>query len=169
MSEKQSKNKKRKNRRRIVIILLIVIIILLLLLKSCSTNNDDNDKPIGDYTVSDEKNDDPDNEDETTNKKQTIPFSGYGKYSVSNKSPNIEFNNPDVNHVDMVFSLKDKRTNDTIAVTEKVAPGKYVYINVKNYYKKKGKYNILVNITTFDTKTGNQANGLNQEVELTVE
>lgn len=99
----------------------------------------------------------------------TITFSGYGKYTVNEEHPSVEVSNPEINFVDMVFTLTDQDSGEIIARTDRVAAGKYAYVNVKDFYKEPGVYTILINIATYDAETGEQMNGINQKMEVTVE
>jgi hypothetical protein len=96
-----------------------------------------------------------------------ITFTGYGKYEVSEKYPYIELSNPEANVVNFVFTLSDKETGDIIAKTGKIAPGEYLYVDVMDYYKTAGDYSVHIVVETFDSD-GNQYNGINQDMELTV-
>ena len=99
----------------------------------------------------------------------TITFTGYGKYTVSKDSPCIELHNSEVNFVDMVYTISDEATGDVIARTEKVSPGNYVYVNVVDYYKVAGNYNVLIVTSTTDSESGQAMNGMNQRMEVIVE
>ena len=122
---------------------------------------------IGDFDVVDKPQDNtPD--DSVARDSGTITFAGYGKYEVSKNRPNIEIKNPIGNFVDMVFILKDEATGEIIAKTDKVKAGKYVYVNVMNYYKKTGNYTIILNTLTYDSESGAQMNGMNQKIDITI-
>lgn len=156
--------------RLLIIILLFGLGIGLLAGMFAITTGDDPiiDMPsLGDFVVSDDRQTQPTEETEQTDT-PTITFSGYGKYTVSNDSPNVELYNPDINFVDMVFTLTDEITGEIIARTGRVPAGKYVYVNVMDFYTEPGVYNILINVATFDAETGAQMNGINQKMEVTV-
>lgn len=123
--------------------------------------------PIGNYSVGG-KQEKP-KEEVIQEPIRTITFSGYGRYTVSKDSPCIELSNLAVNHVDMIYTLTDKNTGEMIARTEKIAPDNYVYVNVVDFYKVAGTYNISINIATFDSETGEPKNGMNQSMEVIVE
>ena len=122
---------------------------------------------IGDFDVVDKPHPNQ-NDDTVAREKGTITFAGFGKYKVSKKNPSIEIKNPSGNFVDMVFELKDEKTGETIAKTGKVSAGKYVYVNIMDFYKKAGNYTIMVITSTFDSKTGEQLNGMNQKIEVSI-
>lgn len=123
--------------------------------------------PIGNYSVG-ERQEKP-IEINPQEEVPTITFTGYGRYTVSRDSPCVELHNSEVNFVDMVYTLTDEATDDVIARTEKVSPGNYVYVNVVDYYKVAGTYNILINIATTDSESGQAMNGMNQKMEVIVE
>lgn len=122
---------------------------------------------IGDFDIFDDQQNKPTSPSEN-GEIPTITFAGYGKYRVSEKHPSVELKNPEGNFVDMVFTLTDKDSGELIARTGKVPAGKYVYVNVMDFYKNAGVYTILINVTTFDAKTGTQMNGINQKMDVTV-
>ena len=123
---------------------------------------------IGNFDIFDDQiikpTEKPDNEEIPT-----ITFAGYGKYKVSKDYPSVELKNPEGNFVDMVFTLTDEATGELIARTNKIPAGKFVYVNVMDFYTKPGVYNILIKVATFDAETGTQMNGINQKMEVTVE
>lgn len=176
MENKNEKKKEKKNWSWIIIAVLIVVIILLLL-RSCGTepvvNNDPVntdpviDAPIGNFEVSDSQKE----KEETPSvpiDNRTITFAGYDNFSVSKENPSVEMKNPEVNFVDMVFTLKDKASGEIIARTDKVAAGEFVYVNVLDYYKVSGTYNVIILTSTYDSETGVQMNGMNQEMEVII-
>lgn len=159
-----------------VIIGILVVVIILLLLRSCDTEQVANtpvtnepviEEPVGNFEVSD-KQQEQEAVEPTPMDDRTITFAGYGKYTVSADKPSVEMKNPAVNFVDMVFTLTDKASGEIIARTGKVAAGEYVYVNVMDFYKEPGVYNVSIVISTFDSETGVQMNGMNQEMEITV-
>lgn len=99
----------------------------------------------------------------------TITFAGYGKYTVTEEFPSVEVKNPEGNFVDMVFTLTDEATGEIISRTDKVAAGKFAYVNVLDFYTEAGVYTVLINVATFDAESGEQMNGINQKMEVTVE
>ena len=99
----------------------------------------------------------------------TITFAGYGKYTVNSEYPSVEVKNPEGNFVDMIFTLTDQDSGEIIARTEKVPAGKFAYVDVVKFYGKPGTYTVLINVATFDAQTGEQMNGINQKMEVTVE
>lgn len=123
---------------------------------------------IGNISIMDEQETRPAS-DKEKEEIPTITFAGYGQYTVTKEYPNVELKNPDINFVDMVFTLTDKDTGEIIARTDKVPAGKYAYVNVVDFYKEPGVYTILINVATFDAETGAQMNGINQKLELIVE
>lgn len=122
---------------------------------------------IGDFGIFDDQQNKP-TDGTTPGEVPMITFAGYGKYSVSEKYPSIELKNPEGNFVDMVFTVTDKDTGELIARTDKVPAGKYVYVNVMNFYQEAGVYTILISTATFDAETGAQMNGMNQKMEVKV-
>lgn len=154
--------------------LLIIILILLLLFgmlftayKNLNPAVIDKLPVIGNFDIFDDQQNTtlPDEEQSNT---PTITFAGYGKYTVSKERPSVEFKNPKGNFVDMVFTLTDQESGELIARTNKVPAGKYVYVNVMDFYKEAGVYTVLIKVSTFDAKTGTQMNGINQKMEITV-
>lgn len=149
---------------------LLILIICLFIFKACSTDTDKtvNDNPYGNYEVTDGRK-----KYETSSETETdagyIKFAGYGKYEVTKENPSIELSNPSTNFTDFVFTVKDSETQQLIGKTEKVSPGKFVYMNVIDFYKTPGVYNVDINISTYDSVTGVQLNGVNQKMEITVE
>ena len=97
-----------------------------------------------------------------------IKFAGYGKYEVSAENPSIELSNPSSNNADFVFTVRDSKTQQLIGKTEKVPPGKFVYMNVMDFYKTPGVYDVDINISTYDSGTETQLNGVNQKMEITI-
>ncbi len=122
----------------------------------------------GEYEISESQKEKVEEEEPVVKNDDTITFSGYGKYTVTEKNPNIEVKNSAKNIVDFKFTLKDKETGDIIASTKKVRPGEYLYVNVVNYYKTPGVYKVIIETSTFDIESGQQMNGMNQEMEVTV-
>lgn len=176
-NEKNEKNeKKSKSRGLWVIIGVLILIIILLLLSSYGSETVANnpvsnepviEEPIGNFEVSDEQQKQEVIE-EPEGEIPTITFAGYGKYSVSADNPNVELKNPDGNFVDMVFTLTDKSTGEIIARTGKVAAGEFVYVNVMDFYTEQGVYDVAVAISTYDSQSGAQMNGMNQEMEIVI-
>lgn len=166
-NKKEEERQDRKTLKRTVMVVLIIMI-LLYLLRSCGTGKEiQSDRPIGDFSVTDEQI----QKEEVEKQKEEVPsitFAGYGEYTVTEDRPNVELKNPKGNFVDMVFELTDQETDKLIARTDKVPAGKFVYVNVMNFYKKVGVYNIKINISTYDSQTGAQMNGMNQEMQLIV-
>ena len=170
------KNKKEKKNGLWVIIGILVVVIILLLLRSCGTEQVVNppvsnepviEEPVGNFEVSDKQHEQAEVEPAPVDDR-TITFAGYGKYSVSKENPSVEMKNPAVNFVDMVFTLKDKSSGEIIARTGKVAPGEFVYVNVMDFYKEAGTYDVQVVISTTDSETGTAMNGMNQEMQIVV-
>ena len=154
---------------KIGICLVVVLIACLLIFRSCSTDANRNNKEntYGKYQVTDGRiKYQP--KDKGGNDVGYIKFAGYGQYEVSKEQPNIELSNPDVNFTDFVFTVKDSESKKLIGKTDKVSPGKFVYMNVLDFYKTPGVYNVDINITTYDSETGAQLNGVNQKMEITV-
>jgi len=171
------KTKKNNSRLTAVIIAFVVIvIIILLLIKACGNGSHSSlgtgnpptiDDPYGTFEIYDtqqpKQTEDKVGFDEEV---PTITFSGYGTYSVTDKNPSVELRNPSVNFVDMVFTLIDVKSGKMIARTGKVAPGKFLYVNMVDFYKEKGSYKVQVLTSTYHTETGEQMNGMNQEMEI---
>lgn len=172
----QSGEQKKKRNPLWLVIAALVIIIILLLCRSCGTdtqepiNNVVNEpvieEPVGNFEVGDKK------EQPIVEKEEkeipTITFAGYGKYVVSQENPNVEMKNPAGNFVDMVFTLSDKESGELIARTGKVKAGDFVYVNVMDFYLEAGTYEVCINISAYDSKSGAQMNGMNQEMEIIV-
>lgn len=130
------------------------------------TNTPVIEEPIGNFEVTDEQEEkvvEPVPVDD-----RTITFAGYGKYNVSADNPNVEMKNPEGNFVDMIFTLSDKESGELIARTGKVKSGEFVYVNVMDFYKEVGTYDVCINISTVDAETGAQMNGMNQEMQVIV-
>ncbi len=174
---KKTKKKKKSNNRitAVIIALLIIIIIVLLLIKACDAtqpggtgtgNRPTIDDPFGTFEVVDTKQQKVTEESVGFDPNATITFAGYGKFRVTDKNPKVELSNPEINTVDMVFTLMDNKTGEVIARTGKVAPGKFVYIDVVKYYKEKGTYRINIVTDTYHVDSGAQMNGMNQEMEV---
>jgi len=196
-NEAESK-KENKDKNLYIIIAILIIIIILLLLRSCRTdlsNNisdssisknsisensiSDNDpldnnfepvkpeieNPVGNFEITDQAQ-----KKEETQKEEvrTITFAGFGGYNISETAPNIELKNSDKNFVDMVFELTDKETGELIARTGKIPAGKFVYVNVMDFYKEKGTHDVKINISTYDSETGTAMNGMEQEMKLII-
>ncbi len=165
-------NFKSKKFNRVVLIgicLMILILSALLIFRSCSSdaNRNNNENTYGKYQVSDERiKYQP--KDKGGNDVGYIKFAGYGQYEVSKEQPSIELSNPSTNFTDFVFTVKDAESKKLIGKTEKVSPGKFVYMDVVDFYKTPGVYNVDINITTYDSETGAQLNGVNQKMEITV-
>ena len=153
---------------KIVICLLVVVLAALFIFHSCSSSKKSTaDDTYGVYEVADgRKKYQP--EDKGSNDVGYIKFAGYGQYEVSKNKPEIELSNPDVNFADFVFTVKDSESKELIGKTGKVAPGKFVYMDVLDFYKTPGVYNVDINITTYDSETGAQLNGVNQKMEIIV-
>lgn len=175
--KKQPKKKSRNLHLYIIILFLLLIIVLLLLLRACGTTDstpdggDDSEKsfieeildPFGNFFVGDRQT-----EEVTTTETEpleipTITFAGQGTCDVSAEQPYIELENPEINFVDMVFTLTDKDTGEMIARTDKVAPGKFAYVDLHTYYGEPGTYTVSVLISTYHTETGAAMNGMQQE------
>ncbi|MBE6037085.1 MAG: hypothetical protein E7223_05700 [Clostridiales bacterium] len=165
---------KQKNRKRMILItvLIVIVIIILLLLRSCGEIPEEEERPVGDFELTDDKRPESGSQDDPAGssheKVPTITFAGRPKYEVSSKVPEIELRNPEGNFVDFVFTLTDVKTGKLIARTGRVPAGKYVYVNVADFYPETGVYNVAINISTYDAENGSQMNGLEQTVELTV-
>ena len=157
------------NRCLVVIILTLIIIIILLLMKSCGNKSPDNgsknQSPIGNFEISNQIKT---NAETHVDKNAKITFAGYGKYYISEQAPNIELKNPENNFVDMVFTIIDSDTGSIIARTDKVPVGKFVYVNVMDFYKTTGSHDVKINTSTYDSNTGAEMNGMEQEVEITI-
>lgn len=157
-----------KSRLLIIIILLLGIGLALMLPLIGSGDAPVVDLPIiGDIVVGDQQTRPV--ETKPTEEVPTITFAGYGKYTVNEEYPSVEVKNPEGNFVDMVFTLTDQATGEIIARTGKVPSGKYAYVNVLDFYTEPGVYTVLINVATFDAVSGEQMNGINQKMELTVE
>ena len=172
----QSGQKKDKKNGLWVIIGILIVIIILLLLRSCGTeqvvtppvsNEPVIEQPVGNFEVSD-KQQEKEEVPPAPVDDRTITFAGYGKFTVSADKPSVELKNPNVNFVDMVFTLTDKASGELIARTGRVAAGEFVYVNVVDFYKEPGIYEVSVVISTFDSETNAPMNGMNQEMEITV-
>lgn len=149
--------------------LVLALVVCLLIFKSCSTDNGKSNtvNTYGNYEVTDGRKN-YEKEDNISKDVGYIKFAGYGKYEVTAENPNIELSNPSSNNADFVFSVKDSKTQQLIGKTEKVPPGKFVYMNVMDFYKTPGVYNVDINISTYDSVTDVQLNGVNQKMEITI-
>ena len=176
--EKKKEKKKEKNKKNWlwVIIGILVVVIILLLLRSCGSgqvvdtpvsNEPVIEQPVGNFEVSDKQHEREEVEPVPVDDR-TITFAGYGKYTISADKPTVEMKKPDVNFVNMVFTLTDKASGELIARTGNVAPGEFVYVNIMDFYKTAGTYNVEIVISTFDSETGTPMNGMNQEMEVLV-
>ena len=154
---------------KIGICVLIVLITCILIFRSCSSDatKSNMENTYGNYEVTDGriKHEVKDKDD---NDIGYIKFAGYGQYEVSREQPSIELSNPSTNFTDFVFTVKDAESKKLIGKTEKVSPGKFVYMNVVDFYKTPGVYDVDINISTYDSETGVQLNGVNQKMEITV-
>lgn len=161
------KIKKRKTDKRLyVIILVLALAVMLFFLRfSTKTENHDIGMMVGDFDMTDRGQE---KADEQKAENRIITFVGLGEYRISDNAPGIEFKNPEKNFADMVFTLTDKKTGKLIARTDKIPAGKFVYVNVMDFYKQKGVYNIKINISTYDPKTGSAMNSMEQEVRVTI-
>ena len=124
---------------------------------------------IGDIGIFDEQQTRPTVPVDDNGEVPTITFAGYGKYTVNAEYPSVEMKNPEGNFVDMVFTLTDQATGEIIARTGKVPAGKFAYVDVMKFYTEPGDYVVLINVATFDAETGEQMNGINQKMEVTVQ
>lgn len=124
---------------------------------------------IGDVDISDEQQTRPTTPPTPEGEVPTITFAGYGKYTVNSEYPSVEMKNPEGNFVDMIFTLTDEASGEIIARTNKVPAGKFAYVDVVKFYGEPGTYTVLINVATFDAQTGEQMNGINQKMEVTVE
>ena len=162
-----------KSRLLLIIILLFIGIGLLgaLLIPRGNTPIDPSvDLPaIGDVDISDEQQTRPTRPPVPEGEVPTITFAGYGKYTVNSEYPSVEMKNPEGNFVDMIFTLTDEASGEIIARTNKVPAGKFAYVDVVKFYGAPGTYTVLINVATFDAQTGEQMNGINQKMEVTVE
>lgn len=154
---------------KIGICLIVVLITCILIFRSCSSDvtKSNMENTYGNYEVTDGriKYKPKDAGDDDIG---YIKFAGYGQYEVSKEQPCIELSNPSTNFTDFVFTVKDSESKKLIGKTDKVSPGKFVYMNVMDSYKTPGVYNVDINITTYDSETGAQLNGVNQKMEITV-
>lgn len=154
---------------KIGMVILLVLIICLLIFRACSNNSDKtkSDDTYGKYEITDGRE-----KRETSEKAENdsgyIKFAGYGKYEVSEENPNIELSNPASNFADFVFTVRDSESQKLIGKTKKVPPGKFVYMNVVDFFKTPGVYSVDINISTFDSVTETQLNGVNQKMEITI-
>lgn len=164
-----SKNKSAKLYVTIGLSLLGILIICFLIFRICSTFSEINntDEPYGKYEITDGRQKQVIS-DGSESDAGYIKFAGYGKYEVSEESPSIELSNPSSNFTDFVFVVRDSETQELIGKTEKVSPGKFVYMNVMDFYKTPGLYNVDINVSTYDSVTNAQLNGVNQKMEIIV-
>lgn len=175
-SEKQEERKKKvKKAIREIIDIALVIIIILLLLRSCNGNPQSSpikdtiiDSPIGNFIVSGEQQVIEKEPEQEKTEKATITFAGYGRYEVSKDRPNVELQNPEENFVAMVFTLSDKATGEVFARTQPVEPGKFVYVNVMDFYTEPGNYDVGILVSTYDMEANKEMNGINQSMEIIV-
>ncbi len=139
-------------RKQLVIVVLIIIIIVLLL-RSCEHDDLPLDETQGEWNIGDKR---PDGTQDTM--PENLTFSGSNKYTVSPNKKEIEMTNPAVNQANFVFTITDTKTGKVIAKTGKVAPGQYVYINIYDYFKEAGSYDVAIDISAFSF-AGAQLNG----------
>ena len=171
MNIKDIKFKSKKFYKLVIIVICLMIVVLtsLVIFRSCTSdaNRNNNDNTYGKYEVTDGriKYKPKDAGDDDIG---YIKFAGYGQYEVSKEQPCIELSNPATNFTDFVFTVKDAESKKLIGKTEKVSPGKFVYMDVVDFYKTPGVYNVDINITTYDSETGAQLNGVNQKMEIIV-
>ena len=165
-----------KSRLPLILLIIIGILALCLIVPSIvgliggGQSNPSIDLPaIGDVDISDEQQTRPTNPPTPEGEVPTITFAGYGKYTVNSEYPSVEMKNPEGNFVDMIFTLTDEASGEIIARTNKVPAGKFAYVDVVKFYGEPGTYTILINVATFDAQTGEQMNGINQKMEVTVE
>lgn len=155
-----------KKRRIIRICVILALIVIILLLKSCqgcqgsSTAPKGPEAPIGEWDsallpVEEEEKAD-----------RNITFAGYISFTVTEKAPQIDLYNPEINFVDMQFTLRDHETGEIITRTDLIPAGKHAYINVVKYYQKTGTYLVDIATATFDHETGEPYNGMNQQMEI---
>lgn len=168
-TRKDKENNQKNNKILYIIITILIVVIILLLLRACrnrtNTGEIQQEGIIGRYEII---NQEYKKEDSAKGEERKITFAGVGEYYVSEKAPGIQLKNPDKNFVDMVFTLMDKETGEIIARTEKIPAGRFVYVNVLDFYQEKGIYNIKINISAYDSKTGAQMNGMDQEMKLII-
>ena len=138
------------------IIAVVVVLITLLLPRSCGREEQTPTLPAGDFEVTDGPR--PGGEGSIGDKVPNISFAVRLKYEVTEKSPEIELRNPEGNFVDFVFALTDVRSGELIARTGRVSAGKYVYVNVADFYPASGVYGVALNISTYDAQSGTQMN-----------
>ena len=165
LQAKKIKNKKTDKKLYIIILISTLAVMLILLRFSGKTEKDDIGMMVGDFGVIEQGID---KKEELSKESRRITFEGLGEYKISEKTPSMKLKNPERNFVDMVFTLTDKGTGGLIARTDKIPAGKYVHINVMDFYKHKGVYNIKINISTYDPKTGSAMNSMEQEVRVTI-
>ena len=163
------KNKKVALFIKITIGLILALAVCLLIFRACSNDTDktNDNSPYGNYEVTDGRKK-YEKKDNNSDDAGYIKFAGYGKYEVSKEQPNIELSNPQSNFADFVFTVRDSTTQELIGKTKKVPPGKFVYMNVMDFYETPGVYNVDINISTYDSATDVQLNGVNQKMEITV-
>lgn len=65
----------------------------------------------------------------------------------------------------MIFSIIDKETKEINAKTNEINPGEFVYVNVVDYYKEPGNYEVTISTDTYSSD-GQQMNGMNQETAI---
>ena len=166
--KKDGRSHKTKTAVRLLLIITIIIIILMLL-RACGTLSrvPQEDAPIGDFEITDTQRPGTAGQ-EAEEEAPRIAFALQLSYEVSAESPEIEFRNPEENFVDFVFTLTDVASGEQVARTGRVPAGKYVYVNVADFYAEPGVYDVALHISTFDMESGEQKNGLNQTVELVV-
>ena len=167
--------KNRASGKKIVVGFIVVVLALLVLLfaylRFSGNSNQVMDpllnSPIGNFIVGGQQQQNkPDNG--TQEEKASITFAGYGRYEVSKDNPLVEMKNPEGNFVNMVFTLTDADTGEIIARTPAVAAGEFAYVNVYDFYKNPGTYNVAIMVSTFDSETNQPMNGVNQKMEIIV-
>ncbi len=170
---KEQQDKERKERRKKIIttiaFVVLIIIIIILLLRSCGNSDYNPDNPLpdetqGEWNIGDKR---PDETQDSSIVPESITFSGSDKYTVSPNRKEIELTNPEINQVNFVFTITDTQTGEVIAKTGKVAPSQYVYINIYDYFKEAGSYDVTIDISTFSFG-GQQLNGASTKAVVTV-
>lgn len=100
-----------------------------------------------------------------------IKIPGYPDITFSSDSTDfpITLLNPDGNPCNFKFTLSLKETGEELCTTDLVKPGDAIIgVKLKSTIDK-GEYTLLVNISTFDSKSGGEMNGAQVQTKLTVE
>lgn len=167
--------KENKKSKYIIILLIAVIVVLIatgsvlgfMLYKSNQQTNSSSEGIVFDNNASHyEKNTLQSSENSTG-----IKVPGYPDITISSESDNIPITllNPKDNPCNFKFTLVLEETGEELASTGLVKPGDAVNGVDLQEMIPKGEYTLLINISTYDLKTGASMNGAQVKTNLTSE